>query len=123
MIVTPRGVAALLGAVAPLLIMRFRRGTASTTGPTDSQLAAARAEAEDRLRAEIAAHERTAAALYDSEERFAGAFDAAPIGMLLIHVSGSPATVWTNRAFRAMLGYEDEGLIDPPADRFIFPDD
>lgn len=121
MILEPHGAAALSCAVIPFLILRFRRGTAATS-PSAGQLAVG-AEAEERLRAAVAEQERMAAALRDSEERFASAFDAAPIGMLLIRVSATPATVWTNRAFRAMLGYEEEELIDPPADRFIFPDD
>jgi len=122
MVLAPHDVAELSLAVLPFLILRFRRATATKATSID-RLPAAQVDAEERLRAEQVAHERTAAALRDSEERFANAFDAAPIGMLLIRVGANPATVRTNRAFRAMLGYDDEELIDPPADRFLHPDD
>jgi two-component system sensor kinase FixL len=123
MVLVSHELATLSVAVIPFLILRFRRGTAANTATSAEQSTAAQVEAEERLRAEQVAHERTAAALRDTEERFANAFDAAPIGMLLIRIGANPPTVWTNRAFRALLGYEDDELIDPPADKFIHPDD
>src|SRR5215472_1126487 len=123
MVLVSHELATLSVAVIPFLILRFRRGTTANTATSAEQSTAAQVEAEERLRAEQVEHERTAAALRDTEERFANAFDAAPIGMLLIRIGANPPTVWTNRAFRALLGYEDDELIDPPADKFIHPDD
>ncbi len=67
------------------------------------------------------ARERTEAALRASEQRFAKAFDYAPIGMALVGIDGT--TLKVNRAFCDMLGYAESELVQIPVWRFTHPDD
>jgi len=62
---------------------------------------------------DISARKQADAALRESEERFAIAFENAPSGMALVRLTGQPGVTWTNRAFRQMLG-SDAGLLDRP---------
>jgi two-component system, LuxR family, sensor histidine kinase DctS len=61
------------------------------------------------------------AALRASEERFAKAFDYAPIGMALVAIDGTLLKV--NRAFCAMLGYSEAELTHTPVWHFTHLDD
>ncbi|MBE9128124.1 PAS domain S-box protein [Coleofasciculus sp. LEGE 07092] len=60
-------------------------------------------QANEQLRAEIAEHQQTEAALRNSEEQFRRVFDEAPIGMTLAGLNDRYMRV--NRAFHTMLGY------------------
>jgi PAS domain S-box-containing protein len=73
---------------------------------------AALSRANQTLTDEMAARERTTEALRESEQRFASAFDAAPIGMVLFHLQETPVAVEANRAFREMLGYDAAEVAD-----------
>jgi PAS domain S-box-containing protein len=61
------------------------------------------------------------AALRASEERFAKAFDYAPIGMVLVAIDGTVLKV--NRAFCTMLGYSEAELTHRPVWHFTHLDD
>ncbi len=60
-------------------------------------------------------------ALRESEERFRSAFEDAPIGVALVGVDRRHLKV--NRAYREMLGYSDEELLEKPHPEIIHPDD
>ncbi|HZW74449.1 MAG TPA: PAS domain S-box protein, partial [Caldimonas sp.] len=67
------------------------------------------------------AHLRAEAALRVSEERFAKAFDHAPIGMSMVAIDGT--TLKVNRAMAEMFGYSEAELRNIPVWRFTHADD
>lgn len=60
-------------------------------------------------------------ALRNSEERFRGAFDDAPIGMALVNFSGG--VIHCNRALTQMIGYTNEEINERGFNEITFPDD
>lgn len=59
--------------------------------------------------------------LRESEQRFRRMFESAPLGIALLDKRGS--YVDANPAFRNMLGYEGDGIADPPPQTLSHPDD
>jgi PAS domain S-box-containing protein len=70
---------------------------------------------------DISDQKRAVAALYESEQRFQGAFDDAPIGMVLASPEGRALRV--NRAFCEMMGYSAEELMAMQPHELEHPDD
>jgi diguanylate cyclase (GGDEF)-like protein/PAS domain S-box-containing protein len=60
-------------------------------------------------------------ALEEAEERFANAFEEAPIGMALVGVDG--AFLRVNRALSELVGYESDELLDLTFQNITHPDD
>jgi diguanylate cyclase (GGDEF)-like protein/PAS domain S-box-containing protein len=60
-------------------------------------------------------------ALEEAEERFANAFEEAPIGMALVGVDG--AFLRVNRALSELVGYEPDELLDLTFQNITHPDD
>jgi diguanylate cyclase (GGDEF)-like protein/PAS domain S-box-containing protein len=60
-------------------------------------------------------------ALEEAEERFANAFEEAPIGMALVGVDG--AFLRVNRALAELVGYEPDELLDLTFQNITHPDD
>jgi two-component system sensor histidine kinase DctS len=67
------------------------------------------------------ARRRAEAALRASEERFAKAFEFAPVGMAMVTIDGT--TLKVNRALCDMFGYTEDELVDMPVWRITHPDD
>jgi len=65
--------------------------------------------------------ERTERFLRESEERFRGAFHAAPIGVALL--TSDRRWLQVNGALCAMLGYAEDELVGRPVDDFVHPED
>ena len=70
---------------------------------------------------DITARKRSEEALRDSEERFYGAFEGAPIGVALV----SPEGYWlkVNRSFCDLVGYSEAGLLTHTFQDITHPDD
>jgi two-component system, cell cycle sensor histidine kinase and response regulator CckA len=65
--------------------------------------------------------EKTAEALFESEQRFRSTFDEGPIGMLLVNFNG--AVVEANRSLQQILGYSRAHLCRMTISDFTHPDD
>lgn len=63
----------------------------------------------------------TEQALFESEERFRGAFEKSSIGMAIISLNGNFITA--NNALSSMLGYAEEELRDKSFSKLCHPDD
>ena len=59
--------------------------------------------------------------LRESEQRFRRMFESAPLGIALLDKGGSYLDA--NPAFRSMLGYDGDGIDDPPPQSLSYPDD
>lgn len=75
------------------------------------------------LREEVTERRAAEAALRESEDRFATAFENAPSGLALVRLTGQTGLTWTNRAFRELIGHEDNALFDRPFAEVIYVDD
>jgi len=73
------------------------------------------------LQTEVAEHKRAAAALRESEQRFAGAFEHAPIGVALVSPDGRWLKV--NRALCALVGYSEAELLTQNFQEITHPAD
>jgi PAS domain S-box-containing protein len=73
------------------------------------------------LRTEVAEHERAEESRRESEERFSGAFEYAPIGVALVSPDGHWLKV--NRAVCELVGYPEEELLSRTFQDITHPDD
>jgi two-component system, cell cycle sensor histidine kinase and response regulator CckA len=78
-------------------------------------------QANENLQAEVEEHKQAEKMLRESEERFSGAFEYAPIGMALV----SPEGRWikVNRALCDMVGYSKAELLSRTFQDITHPDD
>jgi PAS domain S-box-containing protein len=73
------------------------------------------------LQTEVAEHQRAEESLRESEERFSGAFEHAPIGVALVSPSGRWLKV--NREVCDLVGYSEEELLTRTFQDLTHPDD
>ncbi|HEV2906929.1 MAG TPA: EAL domain-containing protein [Actinomycetota bacterium] len=73
------------------------------------------------LATDVTERKRAEEAVKAAEERFHSAFDHAPIGMNLLDLEGR--FVQVNRAFSAMIGYEQEELLGKTCQSITHPED
>ena len=92
----------------------------TVTGRT-RRIEAAVAERTTELRREVAERERTASALRDSEQRFRGIFDHAPVGIAIVELDGRIAEA--NPRLQEMVGRDAAALASQGIGGITVPDD
>lgn len=78
-------------------------------------------QANEDLQLEIVEHKRAQAELRESEERFSGAFEHAPIGMALVWPDGRLFKV--NRVFCDLVGYSESEMLARTFQEITHPED